>query len=264
MTDEEAIQYLRRRRVQWFLPDEGPALPPGITAHWRMTPHDPDGWQGNMIGYIEAPPIQLGAVLDQAITFFGALGCATWVDVDEFSPLWERQQELIERGFVVEDNWDAMICRGLQSVRSSSVQVKLAATMDDLRRAAWIAEQHDASAPVPFADSRVQRRTKRYVTEFDEWQTQFALATLAGQTVGAARLTEEPLPVIVGVATLREARNHGVATALTAFLCERALSAKGACALYTERDSQALRIYRRLGFEPLYRCQAWVRRSRVA
>jgi predicted GNAT family acetyltransferase len=83
-----------------------------------------------------------------------------------------------------------------------------------------------------------------------------------GRPVGTARLTDEELPVVVGVVTLPEARGRGVATAVTGALAARAVSERGVCALYVERGSQAQRIYRRIGFEPLFRTQAWHRAYR--
>lgn len=257
--DDAAIQALRQRRAHWFFGDIGPVLPAGVQARWRVTPGEPHGWQSNMIGFVQAPPGQLGAVLDLAVTFFTERGADTWVDTDEFSPLWDANELLTERGFSVHDNWLAMICRQLQPSPPTAVRVRAASSKDDLQVAAWIGEQNEAPYPLTRDSAAVQRRFERYWSELHEWRTEFALAELDGRPVGTARLTDEVLPVVVGVATLLAARGRGAATAITAYLTAHALERRGACALYVERDSAAARIYTRLGYTPLFRTRAWQR-----
>lgn len=264
MRDDEAVAYLRYRRATWFLADEGPPLPRGTAARWRITPDDPQGWQANVIGYIEAPPSLLGAVLDSAITFFSAQESDTWVILDQEEPLWQCSELLRERGFVLHDDWDAMLCRELcpvPDIGRNDHQVRWVTEIDDLAVAAWIAEQIDSPRPIDRGSGAVKRRLERYRSEQRSWDTRFVLAGPAHQPVAAARLTDEPLPVIVGVATLPEARERGYATAITAMLTQFALETKGGCALYADRDSQAGRIYRRLGYLPLFRSQGWVRKQ---
>lgn len=263
MRDEEAVSYLRYRRATWFLADEGPRLPTGTAARWRITPGEPHGWQANVVGYIEAEPPLLGEVLDRAITFFSATEADTWAILDQEDPLWQRTDLLRERGFVLHDDWDAMLCRELRympvDVRHD-YQLRWVTSIEDLSVAAWIAEQIERGGPIEPGDAVVKRRLERYRTEQRSWDTRFVLAGPRNAPVATARLTDEPLPVIVGVATLPEARGRGYATAITAMLTQFALRTKGACALYADRNSQAGRIYRRLGYVPLFQSQGWVRR----
>jgi GNAT superfamily N-acetyltransferase len=258
MTDEEAIAYLRHRRANHFYPDVGPELPPGASARWRLTPDDPRGWHANMIGYVEAPSPLLPQVLDRAISWFSSFGVDTWLDVDEFGALFQRQEIIAARAFVLHDDWDAMICRSLKPLpQAEGIDVHLVREESGLRIAAEIAEQEDAQGlPDPYA---LQRRLRRLRHEYVRGWSIVVIGTLDGVPVGTARLTVERLPVVVGVVTKPAARGRGVATAITSVLVKRALADHGQCALYVDRGSQADRIYRRLGFEPLFRCRIWHR-----
>ncbi len=263
LQDDAAIQALRQRRAHWFFGDVGPPLPMGVQARWRITPGDPRGWQSNMIGFVQASPEQLAAVLDLAVAFFAERGADTWVDTDEFSPLWNATELLRDRGFLVHDDWVAMLCRQLQPTPPTPIQVRAATSHDDLRLAAWVGEQNEATYPLTRDSAVVRRRLERYRSELNEWRTEFALGELDGRPVATARLTDEALPVVVGVATLLAARGRGAATAVTAYLTAHALERHGTCALYVERDSQAARMYTRLGYKPLFCARAWRREAMV-
>ena len=111
MQDDAAIAHLRRRRSTYFFGDPGPLLPAGMSARWRLTRGEPHGWHANMVGFVDGPPAQLGALLDLAVDWFTHHGVDTWVDVDEFGALWRYQHLIADRGFRLVDDWDAMICR---------------------------------------------------------------------------------------------------------------------------------------------------------
>jgi GNAT superfamily N-acetyltransferase len=260
MDNKGAINYLRHRRSTYFFGDAGPALPAGMRARWRLSPGDPRGWQANVVGFVEGPVLHLPAVLDIACGWFDEHHTDTWIEMDDRSILFQHQDLVETRGFRLCDDWDAMICRSVVAGPPSK-GVVIAPAFDEagLETSAWIAEQIDAGQPLDRMQSAVQRRLRRYRQAAFEWNTQFVVAYVDGRPVGTARLTSERLPVIVGVATLPEARGRGVATTITAALAGRAVLEHGACALYVERESQAQRIYRRLGFEPLYRSRAWRR-----
>ncbi len=260
MDDHVAISYLRNRRATYFFGDAGPSLPTGLAARWRLSPSDPRGWQANMVGFIEGPPDRLGEVLDTAMNWFTPYGVDAWVDVDEYGVLFRHQELIDSRGFRLNDDWDAMLCRGLvRPELSSRIDLRFVQDKADILTAAWITEQTHRREPVTCDDAGVQRRMTRYWREHTDRQSSFVVATLDGQPAGTARVTNEELPVIVGVVTLPTARGRGVATAVTAALALQALAEQGACALYAERGSQAARIYRRLGFVPLFRMRTWVR-----
>lgn len=261
MTDDEAILLLQQRRATWFLGDEGPSVPPGTSARWRVTPEAPQGWQANMVGYAQAHnQAGLAQVVDTAVGFFGFFGASTWVDTDSRSALWREKELLRTKGFVLHDDWDVLLCRRLVPPRPALVTVRWATTSADLRWAAWIAAQLEATQPVALSDAVVAQRLVRYENEQQGWHTQFVLAFVGEQPVGTARLTAERLPVVVGVATLPQARGRGVGTTLTAALTTHALAEREGCALYVERGSQAARIYARLGYAPLFRTRTWLRR----
>jgi len=262
MTDEQAIAYLRRRRASYFFVDTGPALPAGASACWRLTPDDPHGWHSNMIGYVEAAPRQLDVVIETALGWFGSYHVDTWVDVDQFGPLFGRDDLLERRGFRRHDDWDALLCRSLSPwAEPDGLQILEIADERHLRVAARIAEQHDPNRD-PQDTGTFERRLRRFRNEYAQGWSQFTLALLNDEPVGTARLTVEELPVVVGVVTVPSARGRGVATALTGCLVRNALAEHGACALYVERGSQAARIYRRLGFRSLFRCRVWLWRAR--
>ena len=263
MLNHEVISYLRDRRATFFFGDPGPALPSGLSARWRLSRHDPHGWHANMVGFIDGSVAQLPILLDVAVRWFDHYRVDTWLDADEFGVMF-RQHDLLEAwAFQLVDDWDAMVCRySCVEARNPSVAVDLAESMDDIDLAAWIAEQTDRGAPIARDDPGVQRRKARFWREYSDWGYRFAIARLEGQPAGTARLTNEELPLVVGVATLPEARRQGVATSLTDLLTREALRRRGICALYVERGSQAARIYARLGYKPLFRSRAWVRRYR--
>ena len=260
MDNQAAIAYLRHRRATHFFGDAGPALPAGVSARWRLSPGEPTGWHANMVGFVDGPPASLPEVLRIACGWFDRHGVDCWVDMDERGILFAHQDLLAARGFDLRDDWDAMICREVIAIpRSPAVRVVPVTDDAGLQVAAWLAEQSDSAEPRACQDWAVQRRLCRYRREQQDWNTRFVVAYLDGEPAGTARLTDESLPVIVGVATLTAARGRGVATAVTAALVECALAGHPACALYVERGSQAQRIYRRLGFTSLFRCRTWSR-----
>ncbi len=263
MIDREAIAYLRDRRSLFFFGDRGPPLAPGVRARWRLTPQDPRGWHANMVGFVEAPREQMRAVLEQVINWFGGYGADSWLDADEYSVLFHEDKLIESLDFRLADDWDAMLCRELvQREHNPDVLVRFVQDESELYDAAWIAQHMDRPGPIPRDDERVRARAQRFVQELRRGSTTFVLAFLNGALAGTARLTEEDLPVAVGVVTLPHARGHGVATAVTSALARKAIEQGSACALYAERESRAARIYRRLGFSPLFRSRAWVRRLR--
>ena len=258
------IRYLRNRRSTYFFGDPGPPVPAGATARWRLTPSDPQGWHANMVGFVVGPVAALGTLLDTAINWFTGYGANTWVDADEYTVLFKHPELLHARGFRPSEDWEAMVCRRLAAVsRNASITLDRVQTRGDMRVAAWIAEQSDRSTPVSPDDQAVGRRMERYWREYVDYGSRYLIAALDGRPAGTARLTEEDLPVVVGVATVPEARRQGIATTITATLAELALRERGACALYADRGSQAARIYARLGFQPRYRMRTWVRPYRA-
>lgn len=213
-----------------------------------------------MVGFVEGAAQRVPLLLEIAINWFVRYGADTWLDTDEFGVVFNQTEVIARAGFQLVDDWNAMLCRRLAAVSPNpAVKVTLADSEADLLGAAWIAEQIDRREAIDFKDLSVRRRKERYWREYNDWGTRFALARLGGRPVGTARLTEEELPVVVGVATLLEARNRGVATAVTATLTRMALDRHGLCALYAGRESQAARIYRRLGYQSLFSTRAWLR-----
>lgn len=260
MLDTAAIEYLRHRRATYFFGDSGPPLPSGLAARWRLSTAEPRAWHANMVGFLEAPPARLGELLDIAVEWFGRYRVDVWVDVDEYGPLFREQHLLDRRRFRLGDDWDAMLChRVIPPARRAQVELRPAEDEAMLLEAAWVAEGADRHEPLLRGDLQVQARFRRFVREYRNWNSRFVVAYLNGEPVGTARLTQEDLPVILGVATVPAARNRGVATTVVAALVQRALAEHTACALYVERGSQAARIYHGLGFIPLFRSRAWVR-----
>lgn len=260
MDHQNAIRLLRHRRSVYFFGDAGPSLPAGTSARWRLTPGDPQGWHANVVGFIEGPVARLPDVLDIACAWFDDHGTDTWVDADDRSILFQHQHLITSRGFQLSDDLEAMICHRKQAVPfRSDLSIRRATDEAGLEIAAWISEQNDVALPLARDQIVVQRRLRRYRREHADWNYRFVVAYLNGEPVGTARLTDEELPVVVGVATLPAARRRGVATAITTALAAKAVSERGACALYVERGSEAQSIYRKIGFEPLYRSRTWCR-----
>ncbi len=214
-----------------------------------------------MVGFVEGPRAQLHTVLDLALQWFSERRADTWVDADQYSALFQHQALIDECGFRLVDDWDVMICREPRpTVRTERVTLQTADDRQDILTAAWIAEQVEHRDPVDHEHPAVRRRMQRYWSEYRERGSRFVLGVVDGRPVGTARLTDEPLPLVIGVATLAEARGRGVATAITRMLTNEAIAARGACGLYVERESQAARIYAGLGYRPLFRTRAWVHR----
>ena len=260
VSDGAALAYMRYRRATYFFGDRGPALPHGTQARWRLTVSEPQGWHANMVGFIQGSGDEIADVIDIARDWFTQHRVDTWVDADEWTPLFMRPDILEQREFQLIDDWDMCICRRLpQPPANSAVQLEWAHQGNDLQLAAWVAEQIDSSTPLALDALPVLRRLARYRTELRDGFCRFALARLDGQVVGSGRVTNERVPVVVGIATLPGARNHGVATATTAFLTAYALQQRGIGALYVDRGSQAARLYGRLGYSALFRTCAWRR-----
>lgn len=260
ISDRAALTYLRFRRATYFFGDIGPDLPRGTQARWRRTIDEPQGWQANMVGFIEGPASLLGAVVDIASDWFSRVRADIWVDIDEFTPLFARQDILEQRGFHLSDNWDVMVCTELNDLpRNDAITVQWVELDTDLQLAAWVAEQNEQGVPLALDALPVRRRLARYRDEYRGGHCRFVLAWLDGQAVGTGRVTNERVPVVVGIATLPEGRNRGVATRVTACLSAYALQQHGIGALYVEHASQAADIYSRLGYRPLFRTCAWMR-----
>ncbi len=252
------IEYMRYRRRTYFFGDDGPTLPHGVSARWRSAPDAPHEWHGNMIGAIEGPPDLVAAAIDTAVHWFGQRGADTWVDADEWSVIYRHPALVETQGFKLHDDWNVMGCWYTQPTPPNpAVTLREARTRDDFIIAARIAEQSESDHTPNEREGK--RRMERYWRENIDWHSRFMIASLDGEPVGTARLTDEDVPVVVGVATLPKARGHGVATTLTASMTERALRLRGVCALYVDRGSQAERIYRRIGFIPLFRSRTWLR-----
>ncbi len=235
-------------------------VPRGVSARWRFSPNEPQGWHANMIGGLEGPAALVGETLDIAIEWFSNQGADTWVDADEWSVVFQQPALVERRGFVLNDDWDVVACWERHIIKTNpAVTLEDARTITDFETVARIAEQAEHPEGV-IEGNDVERRMERYWREHRDWNSQFVIAYLDGRAVGTARLTDEEVPVLVGVATVREARGYGVATKVTDVLTANALNARGVCALYVDRGSQAERIYRRAGYQPLFRTRAWVRR----
>jgi GNAT superfamily N-acetyltransferase len=182
------------------------------------------------------------------------------VDADDRSILFQHQHLITDRGFQLSDDLDGMICRrNLVVPFRSDLTIRTVTDEAGLNIAAWISEQNESALPLTRDHIIVQRRLRRYRREYADWNYRFVVAYLNGEPVGTARLTDEELPVIVGVATLPAARRRGVATAITTTLAAKAVRERGACALYVARGSEAQNIYRKVGFEPLYQSRTWYR-----
>jgi GNAT superfamily N-acetyltransferase len=260
MIGRAAIAYLRNRRASYFFGAVGPELPVDIQARWRVTPEEPHGWHANMVGFVDCRPARLPVLVEIAIDWFAQHCTDTWVDSDEYGVVFGHRAVLDAYGFRLIDNWDAMICHGRRRLAiNSAVKLEYAEGESGLWTAALIAEQIDHGEALGANAAAVSRRADRFRREYDDYGTRFVLATLDGRPVGTARLTNEELPLIVGVSTIPSARGQGVATAVTDFLTREALATRGACALYVERDTQAAQIYRRIGYVPLFRSCAWFR-----
>ena len=259
-THEAVSEYMRHRRKTYFFGDNGPAVPRGVAVRWRFSPDEPHGWHANMIGGLEGPAVLVGEALDIATEWFSRRGADTWVDADEWSVVFQQPALLERRGFVLHDDWDVVACWKREIVQTNpAVILKDVRNYQDFEAVARIAEQ--AEHPQGLVErNAVERRMERYWREYRDWNSQFVLAYHTGRAVGTARLTDEEVPVLVGVATVQDARGYGVATKVTDVLTANALNARGVCALYVDRDSQAARIYRRAGYQPLFRTRAWVHR----
>jgi GNAT superfamily N-acetyltransferase len=258
-TEAAVAEYMRYRRRTFFFGDEGPALPRGVAARWRIALDAPHEWHGNMLGAIEGPPDLVADAIDTAVAWFGRNGADTWIDADEWSVVFRNPALVESRGFVLNDDWNVLGCwNDVPAPANPAITLQNASTRDDFEIVARIAEQAEAAEGASHRE--VERRMERYWNEYTDWNSRFMIAWLDGEPVGTARLTDEDVPVVVGVATLPQARGHGVATTITASLTAQGLQMRGVCALYVDRGSQAERIYRRIGYIPLFRSRAWLRR----
>ena len=104
-----------------------------------------------------------------------------------------------------------------------------------------------------------QRARERWRDHENGWCRYYA-ATIAGRAVGGCYVSLfEAIPTILGVYTIAEARQRGVATALLErTISDLAHGGSWTSCLFVKHGNPAERLYRQLGFVPLMDEQTWV------
>lgn len=102
-------------------------------------------------------------------------------------------------------------------------------------------------------DVVVRQRARDRWREQEQGWCRYYIATLEGHPVGGAYVTLfEEIPTIMGVYTVEEARQRGVATALLArTIGEIIRPGRDICCLFVKHGNPAEQLYRQLGFVPL-------------
>ena len=225
---------------------------PGFVLFTARTDADPSANRA-ILG--EVPAAATDATLAEIVRHFETRAATPRVLLTPLARPADWPERLIRAGFAETDEREVFLTLPAPAAIPviPAVTVAPAATPADRDRV--VAVQHAGFGGAPEHLAKTQCRTHEHLARRDQlWPLRYYLALLDGEPAGGAtaRLGED-LTGIYGVATLPNARRHGVATALLGrVLADARAAGHDLVFLAAQPGGYAEGYYRRLGFVPRF------------
>jgi GNAT superfamily N-acetyltransferase len=254
MDIQDVARRVLHQRLERYT-DAGPSLQPAGTARFRI-----DALRIR-VGYVTVVPGMASEMVRMVMRYAHSRRLQV-----QWSVVPARRSEegitaaLQEARFDLVENLLLMAHQGPLSVRRNlAVSVVPVTTWQQMWQYEYGSRQSFYDDPLP-SDALVgQRATDRWHELTRGW-CRYYVALVNGRQVGGGYISRyEDVPTIMGIYTLAAARRQGVATAILARIIADIEGAQNAlCCLYVERGNPAERLYRSLGFVPIFDTQTYL------
>jgi len=253
MNTKDLAERILAQRVNRYL-DAGPSLAPWGGARFRI-----EGGRVR-VGYAFARPGAAGQVVERVLRFANDRRLQVqWTVAPERPGEAELMEALAAASFAPIERLLLMARQGcLTTPTNPHVTVLPISTWHDMWRYEHISRQCFYDDPRP-SDALVgQRASERWREQEHGWCRYFQ-AYLDGTLAGGCYVSlYEDVPTIMGVCTLPQARQQGVATALLVrTVASVMVPTNEVVCLFVEVGNPAESLYRALGFMPLLRSDTY-------
>lgn len=247
MNTHEVIRRVSEQRLQRF-----PNTVPGLGAAGNV-PCRLDGSRLR-VAFASAAPGSAPQLVARALAYCDARGYSIqWIVIPAREGEADLMSALLAHEFELEESQRLMAHEGPLAVAPNPrIAIAPITTMQAM------AEYEVGSRASFFDDPHpmevlVQRHAQERLREQQNGWYRYFASFLDGRPVGGCYYSRfEPVPTIMGVYTVPEARGHGVATALLAAVVGAILAERyQTCCLYVRIGNPAEDLYKRLGFVPL-------------
>ena len=236
-------------------PDGGPGLAGAGAARYRQE-------TGRLrVAFASIRRGRESAAIEQIQRFARPRGVEVqWIVVPEREGEGALPDALRDAHFRLDDNLLLMAHEGyVVAPPSSGVTVAAIETEQAMWQYEYGSRQAFFNEELP-AEAAVSQRARERWREHENGWCRYYAATIAGRAVGGCYVSLfEAIPTILGVYTIAEARQRGVATALLErTISDLAHGGSWTSCLFVKHGNPAERLYRQLGFVPLMDEQTWV------
>lgn len=247
MDTQDLLRRILAQRMNRF-PDIGPSLGPGCSARFRQ-----EGLRLR-IGFANIPKASATTAVASAQSAARTRGQEVyWVTIDARPGEEYIAPALESAGFTLAESLLLMAHEGpIEAPLNPAVQVSLIASWQAMYDYEYGSQQTFFGETQPSSVMVMQRARDRWREQEHGW-CRYYKAILDAAMVGGCYISLfEDVPTIMGVYTLPQARNHGVATALLARTIEDVVrQGRIHTCLFVRCGNPAENLYRHLGFEPL-------------
>lgn len=254
MDTQDLLRRILNQRMNRY-PDVGPSLGPGSTARFRQ-----EGLRLR-VGFATIPAHAATSAIAAAQASARTHGQEVyWVTVPERPGEEYIAPALAAAGFTLSESLLLMAHEGpITAVPNPAVQVSLISSWQAMYDYEYGSQQIFFSEAQPSPVMVMQRARDRWREQEHGW-CRYYKALLDAAMIGGCYISLfEDIPTIMGVYTLPQARNHGVATALLARTIEDVVrQGRNYTCLFVRHGNPAEKLYRQLGFVPLTTENAYV------
>lgn len=253
--ENEALrtQILEQQRERF--PDRGPALHGLGTALFRITPDDRRAYHANVVSFVQTTPEAAPEFIKRITQYYSTLAPELLWQIDDVDcSTFNIIPYLEQQGFTLYEDLHAMVHEGtISSPENPHITVRRVVNRSDMAQYELIASTVFGGRDTPPSRAELEAAAERRWRLMLSGWTRYFLGYYDNQPVGTTAVTDETIPLVQSVATLKQARGRGVATAMVAHAVNYTCSmGYDTTSLYVNRDSPAERIYRRLGYIPLF------------